>query len=154
MIIGIDPGFTGAVSFVDGQDVDVFDIPVFEVVSGKKKKKYVDIAELHTMLASFSPEMVVIEKVHAMPGQGVTSMFRFGECYGILQAVVTCCGYPKTFVTPRTWKKHFGLNSDKGASRRLASDLYPDHSDKWARVKDDGRAESVLIARWYEFNRK
>ena len=152
MICGIDPGLSGAISFIDGDKVEVYDMPTITVTKGKKKVRSVNIPLLHEMLAGMNPKVVVLEQVHAMPGQGVTSMFRFGEAYGIVQAVVACCGYPLELVTPQKWKKAMGLSKDKGASRLLATRYYPDYADKWARAKDDGRAEAVLIARWYNGN--
>jgi len=90
--------------------------------------------------------MAFIEQVAAMRGQGVSSMFRFGETYGATQMAVAAHKIPIQYVTPAKWKSHFRLNRDKGVSRGLATQRFPDCADLFKRVKDDGRAEAALIA--------
>lgn len=90
--------------------------------------------------------MAVLEQVHAMPKQGVSSTFRFGQCYGALQMAVVGHGYEVHDVTPQKWKKHFGLSNDKGVSRSVASQRFPQCAELFKRVKDDGRAEAALMA--------
>ena len=88
----------------------------------------------------------VLEQVSAMPGQGVSSTFRFGQNFGAVQMAIAGHGYVSHLVTPVTWKKHFKLSRDKGVSRSLAMDRFPNQAEKFSRVKDDGRAEAALLA--------
>ena len=147
-VVGIDPGLSGAIAHMyDGVIVTV-DMPIFEVIKAKKKQREVDAVQLSTIIANFNPSMIVLEKVHAMPGQGVTSMFNFGRAFGAVEGVVGALRIPITHVTPQRWKSARGLSSDKGESRRRATQLFPASADQWTRVKDDGRAEAALLA-WY-----
>tara|TARA_R110000765_G_scaffold16975_4_gene46929 strand:+ start:2495 stop:2974 length:480 start_codon:yes stop_codon:yes gene_type:complete len=147
-VVGIDPGLSGAIAHMyDGVIVTV-DMPIFEVIKAKKKQREVDAVQLSTIIANFNPSMIVLEKVHAMPGQGVTSMFNFGRAFGAVEGVVGALRIPITHVTPQRWKSALRLSSDKGESRRLATQLFPASADQWTRVKDDGRAEAALLA-WY-----
>lgn len=96
------------------------------------------------------PDVVVVEKVHSMPGQGVHSVFSFGKSYGILIGVATGLSHPLVKITPQKWKQANGLiGKDKDASRQLAMELWPQHADRFKRKMDDGRAEAALIARAY-----
>jgi len=90
----------------------------------------------------------VVEQVASRPGQGVASTFKFGTSYGVVLGVLGALEIPVTHVTPATWKRAVGVTADKGSSRRKAIDLWPDKAQMFARVKDDGRAESALIAWW------
>lgn len=145
LTIGVDPGVTGAIALVaeDGQLVDAFDMPtVANQVS----------AQLLATIECWGTDQfgtVVIEDVHSMPKQGVTSSFNFGRSKGVVEGVFAGAGRPLEYVSPARWKKALGLTKDKGASRRRAIELWPNHADKFARVKDDGRAEAALIALWY-----
>lgn len=147
MIIGIDPGNTGAVAFLDGDKlVTVHDMPL--MANGKKQQ--VNAYELNRILGIFygDPTDVVIEKVGAMPGQGVSSMFNFGMGFGVLQGVAAGRGFPIHLVTPQSWKKHFSLiGKDKDNARTVAQQLYPDAP--LGRKKDVGRADAILIARFH-----
>ena len=118
------------------------------VLPGAKGKVELNMHEVLRILAPRGTEqcMAVIEKVSAMPGQGVSSMFRFGEGYGALQMAIAGHRHTRHFVTPATWKKHFKLSRDKGVSRGLAIQRFPQHAKLFARVKDDGRAEATLLA--------
>ena len=153
-IVGIDPGLSGAIAcIIDGQLLDVEDMPTFSEQRGRKTVRTVNAAEVASILRGFASANletphVIIERVHAMPGQGVTSMFSMGDGYGVLRGVVATLGYPVTFVEPRQWKKAMGLTADKGGSRRLATERWPQCSDLFKRVKDDGRAEAALLAAW------
>lgn len=147
MIIGIDPGKSGACALVDTSVlVDFFDMPW--------RDKQVDVVELADMLSFwrniYEPDCVVIEQVHAMPRQGVSSTFLFGTSYGIVIGCVQTLGFDTVFVTPQRWKKALGLSSDKDDSRLMASRLWPDNIDSFSRKKDDGRAEAALLAHWKE----
>ena len=153
--IGIDPGFTGAVAFLwpDEMQVEVFDMPVVKNTKGKTE------LDLHELLDIVNPEtddmaIAFIEQVGAMRGQGVSSMFRFGESYGATQMAVTAHKIPMRLITPAKWKAHFGLTRDKGVSRGLAAQCFPNQAKMFSRVKDDGRAEAALIALYgYEVNK-
>ena len=147
MIIGIDPGKSGACALIDTNIVvDFFDMPW--------KDKQVDVVELSDMLSFwrniYEPECLVVEHVHAMPKQGVSSTFQFGVSYGIVIGCAYTLGFDVVFVTPQKWKKALGLSSDKDESRMLATRLWPDNADAFSRKKDDGRAEAALIAYWKE----
>lgn len=140
-ILGIDPGVTGAVAFyfpeVPGR-IAVNDVPV---AGGE-----ISAPHLASLIRRYSPSMAVIEKVAAMPKQGVVSVFNFGRSYGDVRGVVGALNIPLHFVTPQKWKKHFGLTSDKDLSRKLAIRMFPNVADHFALKKHDGRAEAALIA--------
>ena len=146
LVYGIDPGFTGAIALYwpGAGKLEVHDMPVMKNPKGKT------IINPHGVLDILANEggksLAVIEQVSAMPGQGVSSMFRFGEGYGHLQMACAASKLPLQYVTPATWKKHFGLTRDKGVSRGLAMQRFPEQAQQFSRAKDDGRAEAVLIA--------
>jgi crossover junction endodeoxyribonuclease RuvC len=146
MIIGIDPGNTGAIAFLTDELVliGVSDMPL--MANGKKQQ--VNAAALSEILAMpLEDTRIVIEKVGAMPGQGVSSMFNFGMGYGVIQGVAAAMRIPYTLCTPQRWKKAAGLlGKDKDNARTLAQQLYPKAS--LARKKDIGRADAILIARY------
>lgn len=141
IVVGIDPGLTGAAAkLVDGELIDVFDMPNYD---GR-----VDARELSLRLREWgTPYMVVIEDVHSMPGQGVSSTFKFGRSVGAIEGVIGALSYPHTRLTPQRWKQKMGLvGKDKDASRGMARELWPIYADQFARKKDDGRADAALIA--------
>lgn len=144
--LGIDPGLSGAMALYDPKAVQVVigDVPTLEI----NGKRVVDLATLaqYFDMNSGHVKHATIEAVGAMPGQGVSSMFKFGFVAGALQAMVAAHFIPVHLVQPAKWKKALGLTGDKDASRRLASQHFPQFAHLWARVKDDGRAESVLLA--------
>jgi crossover junction endodeoxyribonuclease RuvC len=146
LIYGIDPGFTGAIALYwpDTGKLEVHDMPVMKNPKGKT------IINPHGVLDILANKggksLAVIEQVGAMPGQGVSSMFRFGEGYGHLQMACAASKLALKYVTPATWKKHFNLSRDKGVSRGVAMQRFPDQAQQFSRVKDDGRAEAALIA--------
>jgi crossover junction endodeoxyribonuclease RuvC len=158
MIIGIDPGNTGAVAIVSDDGIRlfcVFDMPL--MANGKKQQ--VNPYELKKMIERAAVESLpkagphgcefsfIVEKVGAMPGQGVASMFNFGLGFGIIQGVIAGMDYPCSLVTPQKWKKAAGLiGKDKDNARTLAQRLYPDAP--LGRKKDIGRADAILIARF------
>lgn len=145
---GIDPGLSGAIAMHSPVCVNVFDIPTHEIATNGKKRRKLDLHALNIIVQRYAPacRICIIEDVHAMPKQGVSSSFSFGFTAGAIQAVVAANNIPYRLVTPQAWKKHFGLNADKDAARRMASQRLPNHAATWARVKDDGRAEAALIA--------
>ena len=151
-VIGIDPGISGAISVFDWNTqslLEVMDMPTLEVDSGKTKKRHISAVGLRDILVCYPTDHVVIEKVGAMPGQGVTSMFNFGRSAGIIEGVVAALCNPHTYVTPATWTKAVGRAAGKDASRMRAMELFPTRAELFKRAKDDGRADAALIAYWY-----
>lgn len=150
MIIGIDPGVSGAIALVDmaGNLRHVHDMPVQAKGSGKKQE--VNPAALYAYLQSVVPHGPVvcyIEQVGAMPGQGVTSMFSFGDSFGCARAVVAACGLPIKRVTPQAWKKRFSLTGkEKDMARTICMEAWPAAVEHFRRRKDIGRADAALIA--------
>lgn len=152
MIIGIDPGITGAVAALAEIVGSVYDTPIIEVKKGKKITNEYNpsgMAEIIENLASLEASHVFIEKVGAMPGQGVTSMFGFGKGFGIWLGILAALKVPYTLVTPQAWKKEImeGIG-DKDAARVRAIQLFPHLSGELARKKDIGRADALLIAEY------
>ena len=140
-ILGIDPGISGAVAFYFPQEgrVSVYDTPV----AGNQ----VDGAGLAHLINKYNPDVAMIEAVHSMPGQGVSSTFKFGMAYGIAIGTVAASMIPYHLVSPARWKKHFHLTSDKDQSRALAIQFWPENKN-FGRKKDNGRAEAALLARF------
>ena len=151
-IIGIDPGAGGAVAILEksGQLVQVFDMPSVEVVVGGKAKRRVspEMLAAELRLYNVAGTVAYIEQVGAMPGQGVSSMFAFGEAFGLAKGVLAGLTIPVQTVTPGKWKKALNLNAGKDGARAKAAALWPDHAGEFRRVRDDGKAESALIAHW------
>ncbi len=141
-IMGVDPGLTGAVAFYfPGADVvSVRDMPV---AAGS-----VDGASLTAIIQQMAPEVAIVELVGAMPGQGVSSTFKFGCGFGIVQGVITARGVPMHLVAASRWKRALGLDADKEKARALALRLWPARAELFARKKDHGRAEAALLARY------
>ena len=154
-IIGIDPGISGAICFfVDGKINDVIEMP--SMAEGKKNKKQVNGNQLFNEISSRLSEIkdekvcVVVEHVTAMPGQGVTSMFNFGQSFGVIKGICSAMQLPIHFVRPTKWKKYFNLiNSSKDASRSRAIEIFPKASDKLKRKKDTNKADAILIASFF-----
>ena len=152
-IIGIDPGLSGAIAILENNKVlNIFDMPVMS--EGKKNKRQLNSALLVSLLKEniFKNEevSVVVEQVNAMPGQGVTSMFNFGQTFGAIKGICAALGLPITLVRPSKWKKHFDLiNSSKDASRTKVIELYPSLSHQLTKKKDVNKSDAILIARFY-----
>jgi len=141
IIMGVDPGISGAVAFyfpMVPSRIAVDDVPV----AGGEINGY----ELARLIRMHRPTMAVVEKVGAMPGNGGVSMFNFGRAYGDVRGVVSACDVPMHFVTPQKWKKHFGLTSEKEESRLRAIRMFPAVADSFKLKKHDGRAEAALLA--------
>ena len=154
LIIGIDPGISGSICFFeDGKIIEVIEMPV--MTEGKKNKKQVNGAQIYNeFLKRINKKedeiRVVIEQVSAMPGQGVTSMFNFGQSYGILKGICSAMQLPMFFVRPAKWKKYFNLiNSQKDASREWAIEIFPYFSTQLSKKKDSNKADAILIASFY-----
>jgi crossover junction endodeoxyribonuclease RuvC len=145
IVIGIDPGKTGAIALVmgDGALVDVFDMPV---VGGLVSARLLCDLEYW---ASVEYVTVVIEDVHAMPRNGSIGSFSLGRSKGIVEGVFAAFHKPIVYVSPAKWKREMRVTAEKGTSRRRAIDAWPAKSSLFARVKDDGRAEAALIALWH-----
>ena len=155
LIIGIDPGISGSICFFqDGKIADVLEMPT--MTEGKKNKKQVNGSQIVNEISEKIKELdkreikVVIEQVSAMPGQGVTSMFNFGQSFGILKGICSSMQLPMYFVRPAKWKKYFNLiNSEKDASRTRAIEIFPYFSNQLSRKKDSNKADAILIASFY-----
>ena len=153
IIFGIDPGVSGAISILENKKViEVFDMPT--MIDGKKNKRQVNGSQVANIikdkLNSEKETIVVVEHVNAMPGQGVTSMFNFGQSFGVIKGICSALNLPIYFVRPTKWKKHFNLiNTHKDASRTKVIEVYPEISSKLSRKKDSNKADAILIARYF-----
>ena len=166
IIFGIDPGVSGAICVLEGGEgriIEVYEMPT--MIDGKKNKRQVNGAEVTNI---FKKELinennriessenyekiakVVVEHVTAMPGQGVTSMFNFGQSFGVIKGICAALKLPIYFVRPTKWKKHFNLiKTNKDASRTKVIEAYPTISSKLSRKKDSNKADAILIARYF-----
>ena len=153
IIIGIDPGISGAISILENKKIlEVYDTPT--MIEGKKNKRQINSAHVTNIikerLSNEKEVMVVVEQVNAMPGQGVTSMFNFGQSFGVIKGICAALGLPIYFVRPTKWKKHFNLiKTNKDASRTKVIEAYPEISGKLHRKKDSNRADAILIALYF-----
>ena len=155
LVIGIDPGISGSICFFqDGKIIDVVEMPT--MTDGKKNKKQVNGSQIFNKISERIKKIdkkdikVVIEQVSAMPGQGVTSMFNFGQSFGILKGICSAMQLSMYFVRPTKWKKYFNLiNSEKDASRTRAIEIFPYFSGQLSRKKDSNKADAILIASFY-----
>ena len=155
LIIGIDPGISGSICFFqDGIVKDVIEMPT--MTDGKKNKKQVNGSQIFNEINDRIKKIdktnikVVIEQVSAMPGQGVTSMFNFGQSFGILKGICSAMRLSVYFVRPAKWKKYFNLiNSEKDASRTRAIEIFPYFSSQLSRKKDSNKADAILIASFF-----
>ena len=155
LIIGIDPGISGAICFFeDGEVKDIIDMPV--MADGKKNKRQINgpqtYNEIYLRTKNFSNKdiFVVVEQVSAMPGQGVTSMFNFGQSFGVIKGICSAMQLSMHFVRPAKWKKYFGLiKSEKDASRTKVIEIFPYISSKLSRKKDSNKADAILIASFF-----
>ena len=156
-IIGIDPGLSGAIAVLENKNVlNIFDIPVMS--EGKKNKRQLNSALLVNLLRENiikdEEVAVVVEQVNAMPGQGVTSMFNFGQTFGAIKGICAALELPIYFVRPSKWKKYFELiNSSKDSSRTKAIEMYPKLSNQLAKKKDVNKSDAILIARYFSETR-
>ena len=166
IIFGIDPGVSGAICVLkEGKIVEIYEMPT--MIDGKKNKRQVNGAEVTNIFLKElnNPEWhkkstdskledrakVVVEHVTAMPGQGVTSMFNFGQSFGVVKGICAALKLPIYFVRPVKWKKHFNLiNTNKDASRTKVIEIFPHISSKISKKKDSNKADSILIAKYFE----
>lgn len=157
--LGIDPGVSGALAILDdeGDLMGVEDMPVVSKASGRRE---VDAANLARAIRGLAPEWpfpcrVVLEQVGAMPGQGVASMFAFGDSFGVVRGALAAMGAPVVRVTPQVWKRSAGLiGADKDLARAKVIERFPDRAEWFARKKDVGRADAVLLALYGFTNRE
>ena len=153
IIIGIDPGISGAISIIENKKIlEVYDMPT--MIDGKKNKRQINSAQVTNIikerLNSGKEVVVVVEHVNAMPGQGVTSMFNFGQSFGVIKGICAALSIPIYFVRPSKWKKYFNLiKTNKDASRTKVIEAYPGISSKLHRKKDSNRADAILIALYF-----
>ena len=153
-IIGIDPGLSGAIAVLDDLKIfDMFDMPIMS--EGKKNKNQLNSAQLVNIIKKHiltsGDTFVIVEQVSAMPGQGVTSMFNFGQTFGAIKGICASLSLPIFYVRPAKWKKHFELiNASKDASRTKVIEMYPSISDSLRKKKDVNKADAVLIARYFK----
>ena len=155
LVIGIDPGISGSICFLhNGRIMDVVEMPT--MTDGKKNKRQVNGSQIFNEISERIKKSdnnnirVVIEQVSDMPGQGVTSMFNFGQSFGILKGICSAMQLPMFFVRPTKWKKYFNLiNSEKDASRTRAIEIFPYFSSHLSKKKDSNKADAILIASFY-----
>ncbi len=147
LIIGVDPGKTGAVALLDGTGgelLEVIDMPL----TGKHISVHLLASHLEAVADDTSPVTCVIEDVSSSPQMGVTSAFSFGRSKGLIEGLAAGYGWRIVYITPAKWKRDMKLGKDKGQARNMAANRWPGRRDLFGRVKDDGRAEAALIALW------
>jgi len=155
LIIGVDPGISGSICFFEnGKIIDVIEMPT--MAEGKKNKRQVNGSQIYNEISNRIHKVknqeirVIIEQVSAMPGQGVTSMFNFGQSFGILKGICSAMQLPMYFVRPAKWKKYFNLiNTEKDASRTKVIEIFPYISQQLSRKKDSNKADAILIASFF-----
>ena len=150
MILGIDCGAKGALAFFDPDSgtLDVIDMPTVEVKRGAKLKSEISPQMVAALIRARNPSSATIEKVGAMPGQGVSSMYQFGRGVGMLEGVLAALQIPTSYVTPQQWQRAVQSRDGKDGARARAAELFPAYAQMFARKKDDGRADAALIAWW------
>jgi crossover junction endodeoxyribonuclease RuvC len=142
-IMGIDPGVTGAIAFFFPETPSRIVARDLPLADGE-----ISAPLLADLIRVYKPGLAIIERVSAMPGQGVVSMFNFGRAYGDVRGVIGALNIPLHFITPQKWKRHFKLSSDKEQARALALRLFPACADSFKLKKHHDRAEAALIARF------
>lgn len=155
MIIAVDPGAKGAVAFFTpgAGMLEIIDMPVIEITRNGKTKSEISPQLLASVIrprleAATTPVSAIIEKVGAMPGQGVSSMFQFGRGVGMIEGVLATLHLTIHYVTPQQWQKAVGVRGGKDGGRARAVELFPAYASMFGRAKDDGRADAALIAWW------
>ncbi len=153
IVFGIDPGVSGAISvFENKKIITFFDMPT--MIEGKKNKRQVNAAqlahEIKSRITDREATSVIIEQVSAMPGQGVTSMFNFGQSFGVIKGICSALGISIYFIRPVKWKKHFNLiGSEKDASRTKVIEMFPDLSPQLNKKKDSNKSDAILIGKYF-----
>lgn len=153
IILAIDPGFTGALAFynVATKGLEVLDMPVVTVkTTTRKTRSEINVGVLAHMIRDRAPAVAVVEQVAARPGQGVVSMFRFGQTHGIILGVLGALNVPVNRVLPNTWRRAMRVPQGKEAGLLRASEVFPHLSPVFSRKKDTGRADAALMAKFFE----
>lgn len=164
LIAGIDPGLSGALSLYNVEHNTVLDVVDMPVEVWGKEKRHINVKALLLTVHRWGCDAAAIERVNAMPpkpgkdgkkrGMGAASAFRFGMCYGEVRGALIGNGVKVIDVVPGVWKDLFELTGrPKDEGRTLAIHLFPDMAEELKRKLDQGRAESMLIARWAAMNR-
>jgi len=156
LIIGIDPGLDGAITFMSKNMIKIYDIPVIELVSGRKKRRDYNIPEFKSIIEKYctniNKPIGVVEKVHAMPINGSIASFSLGRGLMLIEATFSFLGISYEMITPNAWKKIMlvGMPKGKDSSRLKAIQLFPKLNHYLSRKKDHNRAESLLITEYYK----
>jgi crossover junction endodeoxyribonuclease RuvC len=150
MILGIDPGLTGALAWMTdaGELISIDDMPTEKIKVGKGERNVVAPARLALLIAKQHPVHAFLEKVSTRPGEGAVGAFSFGRGFGCIEGILAGLSISVTYAPPQVWKRALNVPKDKGGARLRAQQMFPAHADLFARVKDDGRAESAMIASW------
>lgn len=148
--LGIDPGAHGALAFFnpDHGILDIIDMPIVAVKRGAKTKNEISAQMLAAIVRARRVDRAILEKVGAMPGQGVSSMFAFGRGVGTIEGVLAALHVPVDYVTPQTWQRAVNMRAGKDGARARAAEIFPAYAHLFARAKDDGRADAALISWW------
>ena len=151
--LGIDPGLSGAIAYIDPCGAKISDIPTLEMKKGKTTRRIVDVHALHGLICDLPGQVVLcaLEQAWPRPGNGAVSSFKSGVGYGCLLGLLACCGIPYREVAPKAWKAAMKVPADKDGARLVASQLLPGLSDQWPLKKHDGRAEAALLALYAKF---
>lgn len=146
-IASIDPGAGGAIAILNwkAQIVEVLDMPIDYIKVGRTTRRVINPAMLAAHLRAHAPDHLFVENVSVRPGEGAVGAFSFGRGVGVIEGVCAAAGIPLTKVRPQDWKKALACPADKGAARQRACELFPSDAALFSRVKDDGRAEAVMI---------
>ena len=156
VILGCDPGLSGAFAFCEGAELRLFDMPTTIRDVARKQRRVIyelRLARLLQWQRLAGAEILVIEQVGGMPGQSGPAAFTFGYGVGLIVGIATSLGYQIERVAPSHWKASMGVPADKSAARRIAAERFPEHAAMFTRIKDDGRAEAALIALWGQMTR-
>jgi crossover junction endodeoxyribonuclease RuvC len=147
LFCGIDPGVSGAVGIIGehGRFCAVYDMPTMPTTTGRRQ---VDFAALAAILREHAPAFVLVERVGPRPGEGAVGAFAFGHTFGGILGTLAALALSHDVIQPASWKRRAGIppGADKGASIATAVRLLPDAAPHLSRVKDDGRAEALLLA--------
>jgi len=143
VLVAFDPGISGAAAFHTVETSHLLTAEDLPVVAGQ-----VDAVSLANRLSEMKPVAAFVERVGAMPKQGVTSTFKFGQANGVLIGILAALHVPVHFITPGTWKRHYGLDADKEKSRLKALQLFPEAAAFFAKKKDHNKAEASLLAKF------
>ncbi|HUZ74554.1 MAG TPA: hypothetical protein VMU87_16335 [Stellaceae bacterium] len=148
-ILGIDPGLGGALALLTPLgELTVEDTPLRVLTRGGKAARSIDAAMLARLVREMAPTHAAIERVGAMPGQGVTSMFSFGRSAGTVEGVLAALAVPVSYVSPQTWQRGVGMPKGQDGARARAGELLPAYAGRWPLKRHHGRADAALIAIW------